>query len=97
MAAYGFAGSQDANGNSPLASIQEGDVNGGLVNAASRINGVALSPITGGNSNGYFNAPNEVFWGGVGLAIGGWAVGKVFPSLRRAGLKIGKKHKITLV
>ena len=68
-----------------------------LNNAAGRVSGVAVSPFVGGNANGYYDAPNEVFWGGVGLAIAGWAAGKVVPSLRRMGFKVGRHHKVTLV
>ena len=96
LAAFGYAVTPDQNGNSPWASAQAGNAPDAIANATGRVSGVVLSPVTGGNTSGYFNGPNEAFWGGIGLAIAGWAIGKVVPATRRMGFKVGRHHKITL-
>lgn len=97
MSAYGFFAAPDPNGVSPWASATSGNLPYAVDNVSQRIGGVALAPVTNSNGNpAFWGELNGTFWGGVGIAVAGWALGKVVPSLRRKGWKIGSRHKVTL-
>lgn len=54
------------------------------------------SPILGLVGKGNSQAAYEDVWGGVLVAVGGKILGKIFPSLKRTGIKIGNDYRLRI-
>ena len=71
------------------AAIPAGNVGGASYDISQTINPLG--------SDARYGAQRDAFWTGIGLFVAGRVLRKVAPSLHRAGLKVGKHTKVSVV